>query len=211
MKFTPFSIYLLAINVVTLLVFIVDCHLCRRHPALDETAANSLILDLFPLAGGAIGMLLALFALGGRGRVHRMNKDNIAWWFLAIICLIVWGFVAAVVLGLAPSNANLGSLLTGWNPGRLMVLGSYLIIVNVVTFAAFIRDKSVAENGNNFNKRIPEARLLALCLLGGSVGGIVAMHAVNHKTKKWYFVWGLPFFVLLDLAAIVYARMCGLI
>ncbi len=211
MELTPFLLYLIAINVVTLLVFAVDYHLCQRYPALDDTAANSIILDLFPLAGGAIGMLLALFVLGGRGRGHRMNKDNIAWWFLAIICLVVWGFVAAVVLRFAPLNVGFDGLLTGWVPGRLMVLDFCLIIVNSVTFAAFIRDKRVAENGNDFNKRIPEARLLALCLLGGSAGGMVAMHAVKHKTKKWYFVWGLPLFVLLDLAAIVYAHMCGLI
>lgn len=208
---TPLLFYLIVVNVVTLLVFIADYFLCQRHPALDDAVANSLILDLFPLVGGAIGMLLALFVLGGRGRRHCMNKDNIAWWFLAIICLVVWGFMAAVVLKVAPLNVGLDDLLTGWNPGRLIVLGFYLIIINVITFAAFVRDKGVAKNGNNFNKRIPEARLLTLCLLGGSAGGIVAMNAVNHKTKRWYFVWGLPVFALLDLAAIACAHMCGLI
>lgn len=63
----------------TFIVFVIDYLLCLRFPALDDTAANSLILDIFPIAGGAVGMLFALFLLGGPGRGRRMNKDNIAW------------------------------------------------------------------------------------------------------------------------------------
>jgi uncharacterized membrane protein YsdA (DUF1294 family) len=75
----------------------------------------------------------------------------------------------------------------------------------------FAWDKHVAASGNDHNHRIPEARLLGLSLIGGAVGGLLAMHVVRHKTQKWYFVWGLPLFIVLDLAIILYAHMSGLI
>ncbi|MBR2834490.1 MAG: DUF1294 domain-containing protein [Coriobacteriales bacterium] len=87
----------------------------------------------------------------------------------------------------------------------------YLIVINVITFMIFVWDKHVAANGNDVKKRVPEAYLLGLCLIGGSVGGMLAMYTVRHKTKKWYFVWGLPFFIILDFAVVVVMQMCGLI
>jgi len=207
----PFLIYLIVVNVVTFLAFAVDFFLCMRFPALDDSTVNALILDIFPVAGGAVGMLIALFVFGGRGCGHRMNKDNIAWWFLAITCLIVWGLVVAVRYGLVTLDAGVAGVVSGWNLGRLKILGIYLAIINVVTFAAFAWDKHVAASGNDYERRAPEARLLGLCLIGGSVGGILAMHVFRHKTQKWYFVWGLPAFIVLDVAVALFAHMAALI
>ena len=207
----PFLIHLIAINAATFVVFAIDYLLCLKFPALDNMVANSLILDIFPIAGGAAGMLLALFLLGGLGRGHRMNKDNIAWWFLAIVCLIVWGLVAAAKFGLLSPSMDIDVLLWGWNMDKLGVLAIYLAAANIVTFIAFVWDKHVAKNGNNPSRRLPEARLPALCLIGGSIGGLVAMYAVRHKTAKWYFVWGLPFFIVLDAAVAIYAHLVGII
>ena len=207
----PFLLYLIAINVATFVVFAIDYLLCLKFPALDNMAANSLILDIFPIAGGAAGMLLALFLLGGLGRGHRMNKGNIAWWFLAIVCLIVWGLVAAAKFGLISPSMGIDGLLSGWDTGKLGVLTTYLAVVNIVTFIAFVWDKHVAKNDNNPRRRLPEARLLVLCLIGGSIGGLVAMYAVRHKTAKWYFVWGLPFFIVLDTAVAIYTHLVGII
>lgn len=207
----PFLLYLIAVNAATFVVFAIDYLLCLKFPALDNMAANSLILDIFPPAGGAAGMLLALFLLGGLGRGHRMNKDNIAWWFLAIVCLIVWGLVAAAKFGLLSPSMGIDGLLSGWDTGKLGVLATYLSVVNIVTFIVFFWDKHVAKNGNDPSQRLPEARLLALCLIGGSVGGLVAMRTVRHKTAKWYFTWGLPFFIALDAAVVIYAHLVGII
>lgn len=137
----PFLIYLIAVNVVAFLAFAVDFFLCMRFPALDDSTINALILDIFPVAGGAVGMLIALFVFGGRGRGHRMNKDNIAWWFLAISCLIVWGLVVAVRYGLVTLDAGAAGVVSGWNLSRLKILGIYLAIINVVTFVVFAWDK----------------------------------------------------------------------
>ena len=84
-------------------------------------------------------------------------------------------------------------------------------MVNIITFVAFVRDKRVASSGNDYGRRAPEAHLLGLSLIGGSVGGLFAMYALHHKTRKWYFTIGLPSFIVLDISTIVYAHMGGLI
>ncbi|MBR3225291.1 MAG: DUF1294 domain-containing protein [Atopobiaceae bacterium] len=207
----PLLLYLVAINVVTFLAFVVDFLLCRWRPEIDDTTANSLVMDVFPIVGGAAGMLLALLLLTGLMGGHRMTKNNVAWWFLAIVCLVVWTLVAMSVLGIVRPNASLGAVVSGWNVGRLKILGVYLALVNALTFAVFAWDKHVAANGNDRRRRVPEARLLGLGIIGGSLGGLLAMHAVRHKTQKWYFAWGLPCFIALHAVVLLYVHMVGVV
>ena len=207
----PFLRYLIAINVVAFLAFAIDHFLCVRYPALDESAVNSLVLDAFPLAGGAVGTLLALFVFTGMVSGRRMNKHNVACWLLAIVCLLAWGIGITVAFGLVSIDLSVESLLSGWDLDKLKVLGVYLAIVNVLAFALFAWDKHVAASGNDYGRRVPEAHLLGLSLLGGSIGGLIAMHAFRHKTKKWYFVWGLPAFAVLDVVLVLYFHLAGLL
>ena len=206
---SPFVTYLLAANVVAFLAYTVDFFLCGFFPDLDDTKANAVAMDLFPVAGGAVGTLLALFVWSGRLPGHRINKSNVAWWFLAIACLIVWGAIAAVVTGLVQVSPE--GLLASWNLTALKVLGVYLAVINLVTLVVFVTDKAAAANGNDPGKRMPEACLLGLCLAGGSIGGLIGMYAMRHKTKKWYFVYGLPVFLALDAGLVVFAHGAELI
>ena len=64
------------------------------------------------------------------------------------------------------------------------VVFAWLIAINVVTFVAFGYDKAVAPKGAT---RVPEAILLALTLLGGSVGAVIARPLFRHKTQKVSF------------------------
>ncbi len=207
----PFLVHLIAINVLAFVAFVIDFLLCMWKPEPDETTANSLVMDIFPIAGGALGMPTAPFALGRIGRGHRMNKDNVAWWFLAIVCLVVWGLVVAAHFGFVRLDSGLAGILSGWNLDRLRILGIYLAAINVVTFVAFAWDKHVAANGNDYRRRAPEARLLGLGLVGGSLGGLLAMNVVRHKTRKWYFVWGMPLFFALDVALLLFAHAAGVV
>ena len=43
-----------------------------------------------------------------------------------------------------------------------------------------------------------------LPLLGGSVGALLGMRVFHHKTKHWYFVWGVPAILLAQLALAVW-------
>lgn len=87
----PFLVYLIAVNVVAFLLFTIDYLIMAGNDYdWDTGLMDGRILSLFAVAGGAPGMLLAL-AVWAR----RVNKRNIAWWFTAIVCLVVWGMVCA--------------------------------------------------------------------------------------------------------------------
>lgn len=84
----------------------------------------------------------------------------------------------------------------------------YLGVLNVATFVAFVVDKRRAER---HRRRIRELTLMGMSLLGGAAGGLVAMYLVRHKTRVWYFRWGLPAMIVLHVALFVYARATGLV
>ena len=51
--------------------------------------------------------------------------------------------------------------------------------------------------------RIPEATLFFIALLGGGMGSIVGMQLFRHKTRHWYFVWGMPAIFFTELALVI--------
>lgn len=62
----------------------------------------------------------------------------------------------------------------------------YLIIISLITFIIYSIDKKQSKKYNA--RRISEATLLLLSILGGAFGGYLAMIYKHHKTKHWYFV-----------------------
>jgi len=77
----------------------------------------------------------------------------------------------------------------------------YLAAVNLVTFTVYGADKAKARRGA---WRVPEKTLFLLPLLGGSVGALLGMLVFRHKTKHWYFVWGIPLILLTQIALAVW-------
>ena len=85
----------------------------------------------------------------------------------------------------------------GWGT----VLLVWLAAINLVTFAVYGIDKAKAKRGT---WRVPEKTLFLLPLLGGSLGALLGMRVFHHKTKHWYFVWGIPLILLAQLALAVW-------
>ncbi len=77
----------------------------------------------------------------------------------------------------------------------------WLIVINIITFAVFGIDKKKAIDGKF---RIKELTLFVLSLLGGSLGGLIAMHTFHHKTRKWYFKFGIPLILIAWVAMIAW-------
>lgn len=75
----------------------------------------------------------------------------------------------------------------------LLVLG-----LNLVTFIVYWFDKWMARA---HGWRIPEWILWLLALLGGSVGALLAVELLHHKSKKLSFQLVLWLIVLLQLVA----------
>ena len=66
----------------------------------------------------------------------------------------------------------------------------YLAAVNLAAFFLMWLDKRRARRKGA--RLLRERTLFLSALLGGSVGAIVGMRLFRHKTKHWYFVWGMP-------------------
>lgn len=84
----------------------------------------------------------------------------------------------------------------GWT-----VLLIYLAVINLLTFIVYGADKRRARKGK---WRVPEKTLFLLPLLGGSIGALLGMRVFHHKTKHWYFVWGIPAILLAQIALAVW-------
>lgn len=82
-----------------------------------------------------------------------------------------------------------------------MMLIYYLLAVNVLTFIVYGVDKWKARHGR---WRVPEATLMGLAALGGSVGAWLAMQIFRHKTQKKKFRYGVPALFVLQVAAVVF-------
>ena len=66
-------------------------------------------------------------------------------------------------------------------PGLLPLAIPALVVVNLWTIMRFWQDKQRAIAGE---RRIPEADLLGLALIGGSPGALLARQLFRHKTRK---------------------------
>ena len=76
------------------------------------------------------------------------------------------------------------------------VIGAYLCLINLILFVLMGRDKAAAKNGA---RRTPETTLLALAVIGGSLGGLLGMILFRHKSRKPAFRIGLPLILILQL------------
>ena len=65
----------------------------------------------------------------------------------------------------------------------------YLLIINAVGFLLMLVDKYKAKKKL---WRIPEATLMGVAAMGGSIGSLIGMYTVRHKTKHLKFTIGIP-------------------
>lgn len=80
------------------------------------------------------------------------------------------------------------------------ILVVYAAVVNLTVFCMFGIDKSRARRQQ---WRIPERRLLAMALLGGSLGALAGMRVFRHKTRHKLFSIGIPLLVVFHAGAAV--------
>ncbi|MEA4933664.1 MAG: DUF1294 domain-containing protein [Lawsonibacter sp.] len=72
----------------------------------------------------------------------------------------------------------------------------YLLAVNLCAFVLMGVDKRRARRGA---WRVSEKSLFLPALLGGAFGGVLGMGMFHHKTRHWYFRFGFPLLLLLQL------------
>ena len=82
------------------------------------------------------------------------------------------------------------------------LLAGYLLLINLWAFGLMGFDKSRARRRGA--RRIRERTLFLSALLGGGLGAVLGMWVFRHKTRHWYFVWGLPLILLAQIALAVW-------
>jgi uncharacterized membrane protein YsdA (DUF1294 family) len=79
-----------------------------------------------------------------------------------------------------------------------VIVAAYLLLISLVTFAAFAWDKHCSRTGR---QRIREETLLGMAAIGGTIGALIGQHWLRHKTRKE------PFRTMLYMIAAVQALL----
>ena len=79
----------------------------------------------------------------------------------------------------------------------LITVAALVLIMNVAAFVLMGEDKKRAKQGA---WRIKEKTLFLVTGLFGGVGGTLGMFMLRHKTKHWYFRYGFPAMMIIQLA-----------
>jgi hypothetical protein len=182
-----FEKYLIAINIIGFLMYFINFLLYKY----TKSANIDVILTLLALAGGSLG-IFAFIVLFDRKSV----KDNMMSRVFLICVLIIQIIIALFIKGFHGDEI----IIAFWEFfGRNKILMIYLGIINVITFLAFAIDKINAVKGK---RRIKILTLLGLAFVGGSLGALLGMYTLRHKTKVDYFTVGVPLIIVVQVAVV---------
>ena len=84
------------------------------------------------------------------------------------------------------------------------IIISYVIVINVITLMMYGIDKWKAKHSK---WRIPEATLLIMAAVGGSIGAWIGIKLFHHKTLHKKFKYGVPAIFLIQLGIVVFVYL----
>ncbi len=76
----------------------------------------------------------------------------------------------------------------------------YLFIINAAGFLLMLTDKHRAKKKL---WRIPELTLIGTAVLGGSLGCLLGMYTVRHKTRHPKFTLGIPIILAVQIILVI--------
>lgn len=76
------------------------------------------------------------------------------------------------------------------------ILVVYLLIINALGFLLMLADKRKAKKKA---WRTPEATLIGVAAIGGSIGSLLGMYTFRHKTKHPKFYIGIPVILVVQV------------
>ena len=182
--------YLVIINTAGFLLAAADAWM-RRKTGRQMGA----VLMGISLPGGALGVLAGLILLN-----RRLDKSNMMS-RVFVVCLAVLQGALLFCLKNGSRGEITFAFWSFFSAHRLLT--ACLVLVNLVTFAAFGIDKWKAVRNR---PRIRIATLLGLSFFGGAAGGLAGMYLFHHKTRRDYFAVGLPL-MLAAQAAVLFCVM----
>ena len=189
-----FEYYLLIVNGIGFLLYLINMWL-YSHTAEGQVDK---FLTILSLAGGSAGILLAILLFDRKAvKDNMMSRVFIACVFViqVVILLMVKGHHADTI------TFAFWKFFTDYK-----VLLIYFGIINFVAFVMFAIDKV---NAAEYRSRIRIVTLLGVAFIGGSVGGLMAMYLLHHKTKKDYFTVGIPLIMIMQVVVAFYILNAG--
>lgn len=85
---------------------------------------------------------------------------------------------------------------------------AWWILISLVAVVITVWDKLAAKRRA---RRIPEATLLWVGLLGGAEAMLLTMKLIRHKTRKPKFMIGLPLMIVIHIAAVAWLIIKGVV
>jgi uncharacterized membrane protein YsdA (DUF1294 family) len=76
----------------------------------------------------------------------------------------------------------------------------FLAAINLLSFSVMIYDKNLARTNQ---RRVSEGMLFFLAIFFGGLGIYLGMFTFHHKTRKWYFYFGIPLIMLQNFCSLV--------
>ena len=186
--------YLLAINAIGVLIYLINM-LLYRHTANGQI---DVIVTIVSLLGGSAGMLLMILFFDRKAVKENMTSR------VFIICIFIIQIIVLLIYKGHHAEHFSFAFWTFFAEHRILLI--YLGIMNLVTFIIFAIDKA---NARAHRARIRIVTLLGLSFAGGSVGGIIAMYLLHHKTQKDYFTVGMPLIIIMQVVVLFYIMNVG--
>lgn len=184
-----FDYYLILVNIIGFILFAINTWLY------SNTADKQIdvVLTICSLLGGSLGIVIAILLIDRKAEKGNMMSR------VFVSCVLVIQIIVFLIINDHISN---DITVTFWEFfERHKILLAYLVVINMITFAAFAIDKM---NAIEKRSRIRIVTLLGLSFIGGSIGGIAAMYTFRHKTKKDYFTVGEPLIIVMQIVLLFY-------
>jgi len=86
---------------------------------------------------------------------------------------------------------------------RFLAIAMFFLAVNLLSFLIMLWDKIKSTKNNS--ERISEGILFFMAAAFGSLGVYAGMFAFRHKTRKWYFMTGIPLLIVQNSALLYLA------
>ncbi len=186
---SPVAIYLIAINVLAFVIYTIDYQLYQHG---GDGIKPEVICNLVTMLGGSLGTCIAEFLWD-----RKINKVNAQSRIYTIFWLILHVLLVFALFG-PNSDMVKQKAIEFYESHKILCL--YLAVINIATFIVFAVDKVKAIRQK---WRIREIVLLGLALIGGSVGGLLAMDICNHKVTKMHFMIGIPLMMIAHILILV--------
>ena len=184
-----FEYYLIWVNVIGFFLYLFNMFLYLH----TENVQVDAILTICSLIGGSAGILLAILLFD-----RKAVKDNMMS-RVFIACVFV---IQVIILLMVKGHHADHITLAFWEFfAKYKILLIYLAVINFIAFVAYAVDK--------VNAAKHRSRIKIATFVGGSIGSLLAMYLLRHKTRKDYFTVGVPLIMVMQVVVIFYAMNAG--